>query len=768
MTSDQWQLVKELFEAALERPLPTRSTFLAEACAGDREIQLEVESLLEAHERDGGFMTQPVGKLMPEEQPVLTSGQYLAHYEVIEPLGKGGMGQVYLAHDIRLRRKVALKLLTSSYTNDINRVKRFEQEAQAASALNHPNIVTIHEIVQTDSLCFITTEFIDGKTLREHMSNSSMSLSRVLDIATQVASALHAAHEAGIVHRDIKPENLMVRRDGIVKVLDFGLAKLGSQEVPEPQPSTPVSSLVDTTAGVVMGTVGYMSPEQARGAAVDARTDIWSVGVVLYEMLARRLPFSGATARRLIASMLESQPPPFEKELGVPAELARIVDKALGKTVAERYQTASELAHDLKNFKDELEVEARLKRSLNSSVGINLTAGHSLEALLGAAPNSEGHPIAQGSQASNLVSRFKATKAFVAVLIFVSLAGVSWAYLTIEATKSPSLTRSASPNRGTSNEDAYRLYLQGMYLANNRNLDDALKSVKILEQAAALDPNYARAWAGLAYAHRTVSLYTDNLSTHETYQNAIRAINKALLLDPDLSEAHSALCENKYLYEWDFSSAESECRLAIQLDPNSALAHEIYSRFLMGRGRHDEAIAEVKAAIDLDPASRFSQTNYGRALFYARRYVEAEEQFKRVASMDPNFVVTYPWLIYSLKLQGKDAEAFEWFKKLLELRRVDEKTVRNFERGFSIAGWDGVQRQWLRNLDKVGLDSLAIVALHVDLGEHDKAFAYLETRYQRREIWMTYLRVDPRLDPLKHDPRFEELLGRVEARSTAN
>jgi tetratricopeptide (TPR) repeat protein len=302
-----------------------------------------------------------------------------------------------------------------------------------------------------------------------------------------------------------------------------------------------------------------------------------------------------------------------------------------------------------------------------------------------------------------------------------------------------------------------------MYLVNNRNADDARKAVQALEQAVALDPNYARAWAGLGYARRTVSLYNNyTLSTHETYKQSIEAINKALALDKNLSEAHSALCENKYLYEWDFPGAEHECKVAIQLDPDSAQAHDIYSRYLMGRGRNDEAISEIKLAIDLEPSSRFYQRNFGRALLYARRYEEAEAQFKRVVAMDENWLGTYSWLTSTLALQGKEAEAFEWIRKLLAARKVDAKTVRIFEQTYQTSGWHGVWREWLKNFDKVGGIAFDGALYNAQLGEKDKAFAYLEQVYQRREIWMAYLRAEPRLDPLRDDPRFNELLRRVE------
>jgi serine/threonine protein kinase len=257
------------------------------------------------------------------------------------------MGEVYLARDTRLGRHVALKLLPACFTDDGERLRRFEQEARAASALNHPNIVTIHEIRDAESIHFIATEFIDGVTLREHMAKQAFRVGEALDVASQIASALSAAHAAGVVHRDIKPENVMLRRDRIVKVLDFGLAKLMLRQAVAVEPEAPTKSIFKTNPGVVMGTVKYMSPEQARAQEVDARSDIWSLGVVLYEMVTGRVPFEGETASHVIVSILESEPAPLARYTEVPAELERIVHKALRKEREERYQTAGDLALDL-------------------------------------------------------------------------------------------------------------------------------------------------------------------------------------------------------------------------------------------------------------------------------------------------------------------------------------------------------------------------------------------------------------------------------------
>jgi serine/threonine protein kinase/Tol biopolymer transport system component len=348
LTSERWQRVKELFEAALERGPAERAAFLTQACAGDEATRQEVESLLAAHDGDAGFMNTPVGNLLARDKPMLAPGQHFGPYEEISPLGEGGMGQVYLAVDTRLGRKVALKLLPSSYTYDADRVRRFEQEARAASALNHPNIVTIHEIGETDSLHFIATEFVDGETLREHMTNTRMTVGEVLDIAAQVASALQAAHDAGIVHRDIKPENIMLRRDRIVKVLDFGLAKLTPQQMGAVDPQTPARSMVKTNAGVIMGTAQYMSPEQARGLEVDHRTDIFSFGAVLYEMLTGKQAFGAGSVGEMISAILRDEPDELTQADGkLPPQLVRIMRRCLEKKPEQRFQSASDLGFAL-------------------------------------------------------------------------------------------------------------------------------------------------------------------------------------------------------------------------------------------------------------------------------------------------------------------------------------------------------------------------------------------------------------------------------------
>ena len=389
MKPESWQQLDQLFHSALERPPSERAGFLDEACGGDNSLHKQVEALLTAHEEAGGFIESPAfeveARSVAHDQNQFAAGLTIGHYKIVSQLGIGGMGEVYLAEDTTLGRKVALKLLPADVTRDIDRVRRFHQEARAASALNHPNIVTIHEVGQVNHRHLIATEFIDGETLRQRISKDQsrttgtvggkarmlVPLDEVLNIAIQTADALVAAHEAGIVHRDIKPENIMQRwRDSYVKVLDFGLAKLTEGPTIVRDPESPTGIQIKTSAGMVMGTANYMSPEQARGEVVDVRTDVWSLGVVLYELVAGCAPFERPTPSEVIALILEREPPPLARYAReVPPELERIVAKALTKDREERYQTAKDLLFDLRRLRQRLEVEAGTERPATPGAG---------------------------------------------------------------------------------------------------------------------------------------------------------------------------------------------------------------------------------------------------------------------------------------------------------------------------------------------------------------------------------------------------------------
>ncbi|HMZ22575.1 MAG TPA: serine/threonine-protein kinase, partial [Blastocatellia bacterium] len=397
MTPEEYDRVADLFSAALELAAEERSSFLAEACGNNDELRHEVESLLQAREQADGFIAGKVAAVAAEmaEQRLNSSpassliGRNLSHYQVLSLLGAGGMGEVYLAQDTHLERKVALKLLPSVFTRDPERLHRFQQEARSVSALNHPNILTIYEVGHAGDTHFIATEFIDGQTLRERLRDGRLEVNESLDIAIQIATALSAAHEAGIIHRDIKPENIMLRRDGYVKILDFGLAKLTERQQTEKtkerqdsetkalgtegkEAQKAAKSAIPSVSGFtetgrVIGTPRYMSPEQASGKTLDARSDIFSVGVVLYEMLTGCQPFAGQHTPEVMAAILQTDPMPLSQHLiEASPQLEGIVNKALCKDREARYQQIKDLLQDLLNDKEERAFAAKLERSPQS------------------------------------------------------------------------------------------------------------------------------------------------------------------------------------------------------------------------------------------------------------------------------------------------------------------------------------------------------------------------------------------------------------------
>jgi eukaryotic-like serine/threonine-protein kinase len=446
METERWQEASRILEIALERDPDRRAAYLGGVCANDDELRREVESLLAASERAGSLLDSPA---MEMAAPLFVNssvksmlGQSIGRYNIVAALGAGGMGEVYLAHDTKLGRQLALKLLPTYFTTDKDRLRRFEQEAHAASTLSHPNVCVIYEVGESENgRHYIAMEFVDGVTLRQHLAGAALNLTEALDIAIQVASALAAAHAAGVVHRDIKPENVMVRSDALVKVLDFGLAKRTALPVTADTGRYPKVSL-NTGPGMFMGTVSYMSPEQVRGLDVDARTDIWSLGVMLYEMVTGRTPFAGATASDVIASVLTAEPPSVGQHAeDVYAELEQLVRKALRKESEQRYQTVGDLAVALKSLKVKLELSEQLDRSLRSAVSTRSTTHAAIDT------DSElwartGRPVGSRttSSAEYLVNKItnhkKSALLIVAVIIIAAAGGSVWLYSSRFASKS--------------------------------------------------------------------------------------------------------------------------------------------------------------------------------------------------------------------------------------------------------------------------------------------------------------------------------------------
>ncbi len=464
MSPERWREVEAVLQAALDCPPPERAAFLDAACAGDDDLKREAALLVHALTEAGDFIEQPAmahdARVLFAAQTGLEAGSRIGRYEIVRCLGVGGMGEVYLAHDAGLRRAVALKILPAYFVLDDNRLRRFYREARAASALNHPNILTIHEVGETDGVHFIATEFIDGQTLRQLADGESLDIKEILDIAIHVASGLATAHKAGIVHRDIKPENIMRRTDRIVKVLDFGIAKLTEHATPRfsNEAFNDASTIINqqTGAGVVIGTISYMSPEQARGQTVDHRTDIWSFGVVLYELLAGHHPFAAATQIETLVGILEREPPlPFiiltanesaaSSTTKASEDLRRIVAKTLCKDARQRYESAKLLLDDLNAVKQGLELDALLdKRATSITASPSDDSEHAEDT-----EHVQASPLVQPSKEKNVASLSSLKFAFIAASLLIVIAAGAFLYQRFIASRSVNVSNVSATNNAT-------------------------------------------------------------------------------------------------------------------------------------------------------------------------------------------------------------------------------------------------------------------------------------------------------------------------------
>jgi len=655
----------------------------------------------------------------------LTAGTKLGRYEIHSQLGAGGMGEVYLARDTKLERTLALKVLPAEVAADRNRMSRFVQEAKAASALNHPNILTIYEIDEVDQFHFIAAEFIDGETLRQKMKSTSLTLSDVLDVGAQIAGALAAAHAAGIIHRDIKPENIMLRRDGLVKVLDFGLAKL-SERLPPDSVDTEAPTTFKTDPGIVLGTAVYMSPEQARGLEVDARTDVFSLGVVLYETVAGRLPFEGSTSSEVVSSILgDKEPQPLARYSSeVPDELERIVSKALRKNRDERYQTMRDMLLDLKSLKQELEFEKRLERSVqprskrSSSIEgqarTNTVAELAVRATVSEKEQrrgTESHLATAiiGVAALLVVAlaaayiHFKRTRVTaidsIAVLPFVNASGdPNMEYLSDGLAESLMDSLSQLPNlkvmsRNTSfrykgkDQDAEKvgkdLNVRAVLTGSLKQIGDEIVIGVSLDDA--LDSHHI--W-GSQYDRKV----SDLLSVQREIARDITGNLRLKLSGTDESRLSKRYTENPEAYQlylkgrfyWNKRTGDAAKKSieyfqqAIEKDPNYALGYvgladgySLLSTF-SDRPPHEsfpKSKAAARRALELDEALAEAHASLAFALFfYDRNFPEAEREFQRAIELNPNYATAHHWygVTYLAKMERFD-EAIAELKRAQEL-----------------------------------------------------------------------------------------------------
>jgi len=736
-------------------------------------------------------------------------GQVISHYKILEKLGEGGMGVVYKAEDTKLKRIVALKFLPPLFSADDEVKQRFIHEAQAASALNHTNICSIHNIEEFEEQQFIDMEFVDGKTLGVLLKQKELSLKEVVDIALQVAEGLNAAHKKEIIHRDIKPDNIMVTDGCMVKIMDFGLAKLmGSSKLTKPHST--------------LGTLSYMSPEQVRGEEVDQLTDIWSLGVVLFEMLARRLPFRSEYDQAVVYSILNEQPETLKSlRIDVPTELERMVEKALQKDIGKRFQHIGEFLSELSSLKKKLETESEkphpeakkvlpsiavlpfvnispdpeneyfsdglteeLINALSKLEGLHVTARTSafrfrrkdidireigkqlnVSTVLEGSVRKAGNKLRVTAQLINVADGYHLwSERYNRELedVFVIQDEISLEIVNKLKVKLLGDEKARLAKRYTENFEVYDLYLKSRHYLNTVTEEGIRKSLVYFQQAIQKDSSFALAYVGVASVYNALAV-VGLVPSYEAMPKAKSELLKALELDDSLAEAHAWLGTLYLQYEWDWSSAERELKRAIELKPNSPEAHQFYAEYLIVTRNMGQASVEVERARDLDPLSTIPNTILAYQLFVSRRYDAVVEHCRKMLKTEPSFLLQLH-LWRALRKKNMLDEAFVECKKLFTLF-ISREVAGAMECGYAESGYSCTMRmgvQKLVELSKVQYVSPYLIATLFSHAEDDvEALHWLEKAYEDRDQIVYSMGVDPDWDRVRSNTRFTALLKKI-------
>jgi len=734
-------------------------------------------------------------------------GQTVSHYKILEHLGGGGMGIVYKAQDLKLDRLVALKFLPPDLTRDPDAKQRFVQEAKAASALDHPNICNVHDIDETDDgQIFIVMAYYEGETLKKKIERGPLKLHEAIDLAMQVAQGLTKAHEHGIVHRDIKPANVMITSDGVAKIVDFGLAKLSGRTVL-------------TKASSFMGTVGYMSPEQVQGSEVDGRTDIFSFGVLLYEMLSGRGPFQREYEAAVLYAIVHDHPRLLtELRKDVPASVQSIVSRALSKSPDERYQSMAEMLQDLQvgecargapgpsahpkhsiavlpfedmspNHDQEFFCDGVAEELINALSHINsfrVIARSSAFAFKG---KNEDVRTMGGSLGVQALLEGSVRKADNRIRVTVQLINVEdgsnlWSErfdrnlddifqiqdsicLSVAERLQTTLLQQQKDRlvqRRAHDASAYNLYLKGRFLFNQRKEASVKKSVECYREAITIDPEFALAYAGLAASYEILGSRRW-LPQDVAYNEARGAAMMALQLNETLPETHIAMGTVKMSCDWDWPAAEREFCHALILNPGHADAHHMYAHYLEVTGRFDAALAEMDHSLSLEPVSPGLASCAAQILFSARRYKEAIEQCNAAMELAPEFLGLYGWLGIAFVQAGSHDRGIGALEKGLHHLPEDARLLALMGYACAVSGRQSRTLECLDRLsaleEKKYVDPYFVTWPHAGLGDATAAHTMLERAYDQHSEWLPWVRVDPLMDGLRADPRFAGFLKRM-------
>jgi serine/threonine-protein kinase len=771
----------------------------------------------------------------------LSVGTRLGPYEIGGPLGAGGMGEVYRAKDTRLGREIAVKVLPEHLADNPTALTRFEHEARALAALAHPNILVLYDVAEQEGIRYAVTELLEGETLRDRLERGPVPWRKAVALGAAVAEGLASAHSKDIVHRDIKPANIFLTADGRVKILDFGVARL------QPKLSPLEETITLAEAGTVVGTVGYMSPEQVRGETAGAPSDIFSLGVVLYEMISGRRPFSGKTAADTTSSILKEDPPTIaDSGVQIPPELERVIERCLSKSSSERFHSAHDLAFALRGLfsvsgersEGAPRVGMRLRLAIAVAAVLVLVAvaflfwrngkrrGIDSLAVLpfaNASPTPDTDYLSDGiteslidslSQLPNLkvmsrsaVFRYKGKEtdprtvgrelgvhavligritqrgndlAVSAELVNVDDNAALWgeqynkklldalavqtdiAHQIVEKLKlrlsSQQMTQMVK--RQTGNPEAYQLYLKGRYYAAKYDVEDLNKGLDYLRQATVVDPSYALAYDGLSYYYYLVTDWL--LPATEVGPKQLEAARMALDLDPDLVEAHVEMANAYLFYAFDWDSAGREFRRALELNPNYAPAHEFNAWYLLAIGRPNDSLTEIQKAEGLDPLSPEISSYAGWILFFSRRYDEAVIELRKCLDLDPSYWPGYYVLGQTYNQMGRFSEAIAALQKAGDIERENPSApLAELVRSYVLSSRRPEALKALNELltlaKRVHASKYLIATAYAALGERDQAFARLDQAVAEHSWWMPWLKVDPELDPLRSDARFQDL-----------